>query len=42
MAKYGPKFGSSDKYGKPKKDWNAVAESNRINKLMDKAEKKKD
>jgi hypothetical protein len=41
MAHYGPRFGSRDKYGKPKRDWAAVADSRRINKLMDKAENAK-
>jgi hypothetical protein len=42
MAKYGPRFGSTDKYGKPKRDWDAVAQSNKINKLLDKADKAKE
>jgi len=41
MAKYGPRFGSTDKYGKPKRDWNAVASSKKLNYLLDKAEKQK-
>ena len=42
MAKYGPQFGQTDKYGKPKRDWNAVAESRRINAMMDKADREKE
>jgi len=39
MAHYGPRFGSTDKWGKPKRDWNAVAESRRIQKMLNKADR---
>jgi len=42
MAKYGPRFGSTDKYGKPKRDWTAVAESRKINAMLDKADREKE
>jgi len=41
MAHYGPRFGQTDKWGKPKRDWAAVAENKRIQRLLDKADREK-